>query len=98
MAGNQYQIDIPGLLTPALAIDADFLDEKICAMLKLLGSLNHLVPRHTCPTVNNFDSALIITGGKVSGVERVTARGHEMLPLALGAETGSAAECVWPSV
>ena len=51
------------------------------------GDQLYLVPRHICPTVNNFDSALIITGGKVSGVERVTARGHEMLPLALGAET-----------
>ena len=98
MAGNQYQIDIPGLLTPALAIDADFQDENICAMLKLLGSLNHLVPRHTCPTVNNFDSALIITGGKVSGVEHVTVRGREVLPLALGVETISAAERVWPSI
>jgi len=36
-----------------------------------------LVPRHVCPTVNNFDHALLVIGGKIAGVERVTARGRE---------------------
>ncbi len=47
-----------------------------------LGDKLYLVPRHVCPTVNNFDEALIILDGRVCGVERVAARGHEN-PLAL---------------
>jgi D-serine deaminase-like pyridoxal phosphate-dependent protein len=42
-----------------------------------IGEALYLIPRHVCPTVNNFDDALIVTGGRVIGVERVTARGHE---------------------
>jgi D-serine deaminase-like pyridoxal phosphate-dependent protein len=42
-----------------------------------IGEALYLIPRHVCPTVNNFDDALIISGGRVVGVERVTARGHE---------------------
>ncbi len=42
-----------------------------------VGSHLYLMPRHVCPTVNNFDEALIIAGGEVRGLERVTARGHE---------------------
>ena len=36
-----------------------------------------LLPRHVCPTVNNFDSAVLVRNGKVEAVERVTARGRE---------------------
>lgn len=42
-----------------------------------IGELLYLVPRHICPTVNNFDQALIIRNGRVAAVERVTARGRE---------------------
>ncbi len=42
-----------------------------------IGETLYLVPRHVCPTVNNFDDALIIEKNRVSAVERVTARGHE---------------------
>ncbi len=42
-----------------------------------IGELLYLVPRHICPTVNNFDEALIIRDGQVAGIERVTARGRE---------------------
>jgi D-serine deaminase-like pyridoxal phosphate-dependent protein len=42
-----------------------------------LGETLYLVPRHVCPTVNNFDSALMIEDGRIASVERVTARGHE---------------------
>lgn len=42
-----------------------------------IGEALYLIPRHVCPTVNNFDDALIVVGGRVVGVERVTARGHE---------------------
>ncbi len=41
-----------------------------------IGEALYLVPRHVCPTVNNFDDALIVVGNRVTGVERVTARGH----------------------
>lgn len=42
-----------------------------------IGSTLYLVPRHICPTVNNFDHALLVIGGKIVGVEPVTARGRE---------------------
>lgn len=43
-----------------------------------IGDLLYLVPRHVCPTVNNFDHALIIRDGWVAAIERVTARGREI--------------------
>jgi D-serine deaminase-like pyridoxal phosphate-dependent protein len=42
-----------------------------------IGEALYLIPRHVCPTVNNFDDAVIVIGGRVVGVEPVTARGHE---------------------
>jgi D-serine deaminase-like pyridoxal phosphate-dependent protein len=42
-----------------------------------IGEALYLVPRHVCPTVNNFDDALIVSGHRVIAIERVTARGHE---------------------
>ncbi len=42
-----------------------------------IGESLFLVPRHVCPTVNNFDAALIVRNGKVESVEEVSARGHE---------------------
>ncbi len=42
-----------------------------------IGKALYLVPRHVCPTVNNFDDALIIADHRVATVEKVTARGHE---------------------
>ena len=44
--------------------------------LPALGTPLWLLPRHVCPTVNNFDQAVIVADGKVQGVERVTARGR----------------------
>ena len=46
------------------------------APLPSRGDLLWLLPAHVCPTVNNFDHALIIEGGKLQGVARVTARGR----------------------
>lgn len=40
------------------------------------GTLLSLLPSHVCPTVNNFDYAVIVQGGQVIGMERVTARGR----------------------
>lgn len=42
-----------------------------------IGETLYLVPRHICPTVNNFDHALIVFGNRIAGQEEVTARGHE---------------------
>jgi D-serine deaminase-like pyridoxal phosphate-dependent protein len=42
-----------------------------------VGEFLYLIPRHVCPTVNNFDHALMIENGVIVGLERVTARGHE---------------------
>ena len=45
--------------------------------LSAIGENFYLIPRHVCPSVNNFDEALMIVDGQVIGVERVHARGHE---------------------
>ena len=42
-----------------------------------IGEPLFLLPRHICPTVNNFDSALLVRDGQILSVEAVTARGHE---------------------
>jgi D-serine deaminase-like pyridoxal phosphate-dependent protein len=47
------------------------------APIPTIGELLYLVPRHVCPTVNNFDDAVIIGGGSLIGVEVVNARGRE---------------------
>ena len=41
-----------------------------------IGEALYLIPRHVCPTVNNFDEALIVCEGRIVGLEPVTARGH----------------------
>jgi len=53
--------------------------------LPAIGEKLYLIPRHVCPTVNNFDQALMIVDGKIVGTEPVSARGHEH-PLALAAQ------------
>lgn len=45
--------------------------------LPAIGEVLYLVPRHVCPTVNNFDEAVIVRAGRVVDVERVVARGRE---------------------
>jgi D-serine deaminase-like pyridoxal phosphate-dependent protein len=42
-----------------------------------IGAQLLLLPRHVCPTVNNFDDALFIAGGAVLGRQPVSARGRE---------------------
>ena len=42
-----------------------------------IGEHLYLVAMHICPTVNNFDYAMIVEGNRVVAVERVTARGRE---------------------
>jgi D-serine deaminase-like pyridoxal phosphate-dependent protein len=41
------------------------------------GEVLYLLPRHVCPTVNNFDDALLIRNGVIESVEQVSARGRE---------------------
>lgn len=48
------------------------------AQMPAVGEVLYLVPRHVCPTVNNFDYALMVRKGRVEGVEKVNARGREM--------------------
>jgi D-serine deaminase-like pyridoxal phosphate-dependent protein len=42
-----------------------------------IGETLYLVPRHVCPTINNFDHALLVNAGRVVGTQSVTARGRE---------------------
>jgi D-serine deaminase-like pyridoxal phosphate-dependent protein len=42
-----------------------------------LGRKLYLVPRHVCPTVNNFDEAVFIVRGRIQKAASVSARGHE---------------------
>jgi D-serine deaminase-like pyridoxal phosphate-dependent protein len=42
-----------------------------------IGDVLYLVPRHVCPTVNNFDYALLVRDGKIEAGEKVSARGRE---------------------
>ena len=42
-----------------------------------VGEALYLLPRHVCPTVNNFDSALLVQDGEIKSVEKVSARGRE---------------------
>ncbi|HTZ82737.1 MAG TPA: alanine racemase [Candidatus Acidoferrales bacterium] len=65
-------------LTPAspseehlpMAVSADRCAPKV-------GDLLLLLPRHICPTVNNFDSAVFVRRGTIESIEKVTARGRE---------------------
>ena len=42
-----------------------------------VGETLYLLPRHVCPTVNNFDCALLVVDGQIQSVEKVSARGRE---------------------
>jgi len=51
------------------------------------GALLRLLPQHVCPTVNNFDHAVLLRGGAITEVTPVTARGHENPLAAASAES-----------
>lgn len=42
-----------------------------------VGDALYLIPRHVCPTVNNFDDALTVRNGQIESLEKVSARGRE---------------------
>jgi D-serine deaminase-like pyridoxal phosphate-dependent protein len=57
-----------------------------------VGDALYLLPRHVCPTVNNFDCALLVRNGQIELLEKVSARGREasllqMLECKTGGET-----------
>jgi D-serine deaminase-like pyridoxal phosphate-dependent protein len=52
------------------------IDVPVGAPLPPRGAMLWLWPSHVCPTVNNFDHAVILSAGRFQGVERVTARGR----------------------
>ena len=54
-----------------------------------IGEVLYLLPRHVCPTVNNFDCALLVRDGQIEAVEKVSARGREE-PLLRTSELASA--------
>jgi D-serine deaminase-like pyridoxal phosphate-dependent protein len=57
-----------------------------------VGEALYLLPRHVCPTVNNFDDALLVRNGEIESVERVSARGREMPLLRSSGKAISAAD------
>jgi len=42
-----------------------------------IGEALYLLPGHICPTVNNFNDALLVRAGNIESTERVSARGRE---------------------
>jgi len=50
-----------------------------------VGETLYLLPRHVCPTVNNFNDAVLVRNGRIESIEPVSARGREA-PLLHAAE------------
>ncbi|HEU5403867.1 MAG TPA: D-TA family PLP-dependent enzyme [Terriglobales bacterium] len=46
------------------------------------GATLYLVPKHVCPTVNNFDHAILVSHGQITQATKVDARGRETPVLA----------------
>jgi D-serine deaminase-like pyridoxal phosphate-dependent protein len=84
-AGHKSVSSDAGVPTCAVLARADLNPQKPSeehlpiegASLPAIGEKLYLIPRHVCPTVNNFDRALIVEKGKIVASEPVTARGHE---------------------
>ncbi|HEY3837778.1 MAG TPA: alanine racemase [Bryobacteraceae bacterium] len=66
----------PGLV--GLKPSEEHLPMDAAAKMPARGDMLYLLPTHVCPTVNNFDKAVIIRDGKVETIEPVTARGREV--------------------
>ncbi len=56
-----------------------------------VGEMLYLLPRHVCPTVNNFSHALLVGDGAVESMEMVSARGREAPLLRAADATASTA-------
>lgn len=59
-----------------------------------VGDALYLIPRHVCPTVNNFDCALIVRNGQIESVEKVSARGREAPLLPAGKISEKSSEVI----
>jgi D-serine deaminase-like pyridoxal phosphate-dependent protein len=57
-----------------------------------IGEALYLLPRHICPTVNNFDDALLVRNRVIESVEKVSARGRETPLLRSSGKAVSAAD------
>jgi D-serine deaminase-like pyridoxal phosphate-dependent protein len=70
-----------------MALNAMALNREIAG--PQVGEALYLLPRHVCPTVNNFDSALLVRDGQIASVQKVTARGREapLLPALASAKS-----------
>jgi D-serine deaminase-like pyridoxal phosphate-dependent protein len=64
-------------LTPLSPSEEHLPMQSKSAPVPEIGETLYLLPRHVCPTVNNFDCALIVREGRTESVERVSARGRE---------------------
>jgi D-serine deaminase-like pyridoxal phosphate-dependent protein len=65
-------------LTP-LSPSEEHLPMQVSSFSKTrVGDSLYLIPRHVCPTVNNFDDALMVRNGRIESVEKVSARGREI--------------------
>jgi len=72
-------------LTPMLPSEEHLpLAIKNGAQAPSIGQALFLLPRHICPTVNNFDCALFVRNGTIDSTESVSARGREAPLLAQG--------------
>jgi D-serine deaminase-like pyridoxal phosphate-dependent protein len=86
-AGHKAVSADAGVPTCAVIGEPDFLPSKpseehlpvdvLKGPAPSIGDVLYLVPRHVCPTVNNFDHALLVTGGRIVDLQLVTARGRE---------------------
>jgi len=63
-------------LTPLKPSEEHLPIEVSSGAVPSIGEVLYLIPRHVCPTVNNFDDAVIVENGRAVGMEHVTARGH----------------------
>ena len=53
------------------------IEVKDASRMPAVGSFLYLIPRHVCPTVNNFDRAALVSKGSIISIEEVSARGRE---------------------
>jgi D-serine deaminase-like pyridoxal phosphate-dependent protein len=49
-----------------------------------VGRVLYLLPKHVCPTVNNFSHALVVRNNQIVASESVDARGHEAFTMGSG--------------
>ena len=63
--GKPSEEHLPIEITPGVSLPA-------------VGDLIYILPRHVCPTVNNFNDAVLVRNGHLAELATVTARGREV--------------------